>query len=88
MIITVLIIPLSLPVIFMALFYSATHTQWLMEFSHLAALGQWRGMTASVCLTLLIALMIISVVAAILTALFASFLNQKLLPKPKVSLKR
>ncbi|MGL4724306.1 MAG: hypothetical protein ACRCWW_07355 [Scandinavium sp.] len=72
----------------MTLFYSATHTQWLMKYTHLVALGQWHGMTASVCLTLLAAMVIINLLATMLTALFASYLNRRLQPKHGMSLSR
>lgn len=88
MIITILIIPMSLPVFFIMLFYYAFHSQWFLTFAHLSAVGQWHGMTGNVCLILLAAVAVISVVAALITAILVAFLNRQLLPRLKLPLNR
>lgn len=80
MIITVLIIPLSLAGIFIILFYSVTHLHWLMTYLHLVGVTQWHGMTGKVCITLLLTIAVISLIATLITALFITFLNQATRP--------
>lgn len=78
MIITVLIIPLSLPIIFIILFYLASNSPWFMALLHLSAVGHWQGLTGSACVILLAAVSVLNLIALLLTALFAAILNRRL----------
>ena len=78
MIITVLIIPLSLPAIFLTLLYLATHNTWFMTLSHLSRIEHWHGITGYLCVILIMTIAAITLVAVLLTALLTALLNHRL----------
>ena len=78
MIITVLIIPLSLPTLFLTLFYSLSQWRWLLSITHLAPLRHWQHFSAEICLTLLLTLAVISLLSTVLTGLLVMLLNTKI----------
>ncbi|TDN57658.1 hypothetical protein EC847_107142 [Scandinavium goeteborgense] len=77
MIITVLIIPLSLPTMFFTLFYYVAHCRWLMSVTHLSGLLHWQRYSAQLCITLVVMLMVISLLSAALTALLVMLINKR-----------
>jgi hypothetical protein len=80
MIITVLIIPLSLPTMFFTLFYYVVQCRWLMSVTHLSALLHWHRYSAKLCITLSVMLVVISLLSAALTALLVMLLNKRITP--------
>lgn len=78
MIITVLIIPLSLPMLFFTLFYYATRCHWLMSITHLSALRYWQDFSPQICLTLMLTVVVISLLSAALTGLLVILLNKQI----------
>jgi hypothetical protein len=77
MIVNLLIIPLSLPTIFIALFYSLARSNWFLSLTHLSAMNHIQGMTSQVFAIFLLALAMISLIAIMLTALLVGALNRK-----------
>jgi predicted branched-subunit amino acid permease len=77
MIVNLLIIPLSLPTIFIALFYSLARSNWFLSLTHLSAMNHIQGMTTQVLAIFLLALAMIGLIAILLTAMLVAALNRK-----------